>query len=147
MFASSSVTEATRFGILVFWICPTKQKFGISSSKRMHGFDFLVFYTEHVWIFGILDQKQFGILVFWYFAQKPGSGPLHACGCVGVEPRTNRLITLTSLARPTAPGKDGPEHSTQTKHQESHHTCCAVVVGPLPELHLWCTARLHHSTL
>jgi hypothetical protein len=47
----------------------------------MHGFDFLVFYTEHVWIFGILDKKQFGILVFWYFAQKPVSGPLQWLEC------------------------------------------------------------------
>jgi hypothetical protein len=43
----------------------------------MHRFDFLVFYTEHVWIFGILDKKQFGILVFWYFGTKPVTGPLH----------------------------------------------------------------------
>jgi hypothetical protein len=71
------------------WICPTKQKTKKSNrflnlwnieyqtTKRMHRFDFLVFYTEHVWIFGILDKKQFGILVFWYFGTKPVTGPLH----------------------------------------------------------------------
>jgi hypothetical protein len=67
----------------------------------------LVFYTEHVWIFGILDKKQFGILVFWYFAQKLVSGPLHT-GPSALRERSSLQKSLNAQKRVDPPAQCTP---------------------------------------